>query len=218
MSNGCRDRLSPREKRKLRVREDILEAALDLFAEKGFYAVTMQEVAERAEVAVGTLYNFFESKEDLYRRLVVEHGRKVFACLRKQLASGPDDVLELLHQHIATGWRQLSSDQRILKLFLTETQGARFSVKVRLDPDLASDFESLTDELAQVMERGIREGVLRPVGGRNLALMLQGLLHSFFVEWLKNPEAEQADRNVDLIMDLFCHGALVQRGAGDGQA
>lgn len=209
--NETAEHLSRREKRRLQVREDILDAALDLFAERGFYAVTMQEVADRAEVAVGTLYSFFDSKEDLYRRIVVEHGRKVFSHLRRQLASGSDDVLALLRRHVAAGWEQLSADQRILKIFLAETQGARLSVKVRLDPDLASEYEKLTDELAKVMERGIQQGVLRAVGGRNLALMLQGISHSFFVEWLKNPTPEGASCNVEQILDLFCHGALANK-------
>ena len=46
--------------------------ALDLFSQKGYHNVSMQEIAEKAEFAIGTLYKFFQNKEDLYKALVLE--------------------------------------------------------------------------------------------------------------------------------------------------
>lgn len=51
---------------------EILEAALDLFAEKGFAATKLTEVAERAGVSKGTVYLYYESKEALFKALVKE--------------------------------------------------------------------------------------------------------------------------------------------------
>jgi len=51
-------------------RQEILAAALDLFSEKGFHTVSMQQVAEKAGFAVGTLYNFFSGKEELFAALM----------------------------------------------------------------------------------------------------------------------------------------------------
>jgi len=200
--------LSRRERRKLQLRDEILDAALDLFAEKDFYAVTMQEVADRVEVGVGTLYNFFASKEDLYEQLVLEHARSLFVVLQDQLADRGRDTLELVSEYVACGWRLLSSDSRVLKLYLAVTQGARFSVRLRLDPEIKQNFDLLTDDLASLMDRAVEEKLFRPVGGRNLALMLQGISHSFFLEWIRNPDPAAVDSNVAMILDLFCHGAL----------
>ncbi|MCI5131850.1 MAG: TetR/AcrR family transcriptional regulator, partial [Candidatus Electrothrix sp. EH2] len=63
---------SRREREKQRQRKDMLEAAEQLFAEKGYHNASMQEIAEQAEFAVGTLYKFFKNKEDMYRALMVE--------------------------------------------------------------------------------------------------------------------------------------------------
>ncbi len=58
----------PRGKRienKERTRQAILRAALDLFAEKGFYQTTTRAISRKAKIAEGTLFNYFETKEDL---------------------------------------------------------------------------------------------------------------------------------------------------------
>jgi AcrR family transcriptional regulator len=202
--------LCRREKRRLQLREEILDAALDLFAEKGFYAVTMHEVADRAEVGVGTLYSFFASKEDLYRQLVVEYARSIFAILREVLADSETDPKKILEDFVATGWTLLSSDYRVLKLYLTETQGVRFSMRLQLYPELKKEYERLTSDLEVFMARGVDEGLFRPVGEGNLALMLHGISHAFFMDWLRDPTSEAVDENIRLILDLFYRGALAE--------
>ncbi len=62
--------LPRRERERLRQREELLTAALDLFSEKGYHNVSMHEIAQRAEFAVGTVYKFFRNKEDLYKALI----------------------------------------------------------------------------------------------------------------------------------------------------
>ena len=209
--------ISRREKRKLQLQEEILDVALELFSEKGFHTVSMQEVANRAEVGVGTLYNFFASKEDLYQQLVLGHARDLFQALQKLLAEERKDSLEIVRDYVASSWGMLSSDFRVLKLYLAVTQGARFSLRFRLNPEIKKGFDQLTENLAAVMERAVAEKSFRPVGGRNLALMLQGISHSFFLNWLQNPDIATVDRNVETILDLFYGGAL-DKGPNQGQA
>ena len=81
-------RLSRREKEKNRHKEEILGAALRLFSEKGFHNVSMQEIAEESEFGVGTLYNFFESKDALFEELMTstaEHVKREFT----EILEGP---------------------------------------------------------------------------------------------------------------------------------
>jgi AcrR family transcriptional regulator len=69
-----------RERKKARTRTLIAETAMDLFAARGFDAVTVAEVAEAAEVGASTVFNYFPTKEDLFydrRRDVVEHLSRV---------------------------------------------------------------------------------------------------------------------------------------------
>lgn len=68
----------------------ILDAALELFAEKGYEAASIREICERAGITRPTLYYFFESKEGLYRALVAEATREFERTVGEGLASAPD--------------------------------------------------------------------------------------------------------------------------------
>ena len=72
----------PRKKREyLQHRKEVLQAALKLFSEKGFHAVTMQEIAKEAEFAVGSLYKFFPNKEELYKAIILDLSKKFHSVL-----------------------------------------------------------------------------------------------------------------------------------------
>jgi len=65
-------KLPRREREKLRQRQEILTAALGLFSEKGYHNVSMQEIAETAEFATGTLYKFFQNNLPFVRLFLAE--------------------------------------------------------------------------------------------------------------------------------------------------
>jgi AcrR family transcriptional regulator len=73
--------LSRRERKKLETRQALLEAALALFREKGYRATTVEEITERADVAKGTFFNYFASKEALLDDLSVWHVERLRARL-----------------------------------------------------------------------------------------------------------------------------------------
>ena len=84
-------KLSRKEKDKLRHREEILEAALLLFSSKGFHTVSMQDIASESEFGVGTLYNFFESKEQLFVELMKAGIEKIGQLLIPILDSNQEE-------------------------------------------------------------------------------------------------------------------------------
>jgi len=83
------DRAS-RAERKVRSRRQILDAARDVFFRDGFMAANLDEVAEKARVAKGTLYRYFESKADLYVAVLADNGAR-FTQKMKQESSSPDE-------------------------------------------------------------------------------------------------------------------------------
>ena len=91
--------LPRREREKLRQRQEMLAAALDLFAQKGYHNTSMHEIAEKAEFAIGTLYKFFQNKEDLYKALVLEQCDQFEDAITRAIAE-PDDAVEKLRNYI----------------------------------------------------------------------------------------------------------------------
>ena len=91
--------LPRKERERLRHRQEILAAAMRLFAEKGFHDVSMQEIAAKAEFATGTLYKFFTSKEALFDELTHNCGQRIVGDLTVIL-DGPGDEVDRLRTFI----------------------------------------------------------------------------------------------------------------------
>ncbi len=62
--------LPRRERRKIQKKEELLEEAKAVFAEKGFLSTSIENIAEHADISVGSIYNFFKNKDDLYVQVV----------------------------------------------------------------------------------------------------------------------------------------------------
>lgn len=81
--------LAPKRRRGLLRVAAILEAAEQLFAEKGYEAATMTEIAARSQTAIGSLYRFFPNKQVLADALLADYVEKVFACLDRIAVEAP---------------------------------------------------------------------------------------------------------------------------------
>lgn len=111
----------PVRRRKHARPQELLEAALSLFIEKGFTATRADEIAERAGVTKGTLYLYFDGKEHLFTDLIAEHFFCAFPFERDEgLSAGM--VTETL-KGVVTAWRSALIDGRmggVVKLVFTE--------------------------------------------------------------------------------------------------
>ena len=88
--------------KKLDKRSEIIQAALDLIVEHGFHGTSMAMVAEKADVGVGTIYHYFESKDALIKELYQELEQKVMVTLR-----GGDPISKPIKERFIHLWTVL---------------------------------------------------------------------------------------------------------------
>ncbi|MGH7269244.1 MAG: TetR/AcrR family transcriptional regulator [Polyangiaceae bacterium] len=160
-------------------RERILDAAVRVFAKKGFYATRVSEVAKAAGVADGTIYLYFKSKDDLLVSLF-EH------CVERLL-----DYLETELPLVASSARKL---QRIIELQLGLLEGERdlaevVTVILRQSTKLmkeyaAPKFTSYLDAIARIVAEGQAAGELRKDISPHLAARaIFGALDAITMTW-----------------------------------
>jgi AcrR family transcriptional regulator len=202
-------KLSRREREKLSHRRQVLAAALELFSEKGYHNVSMHEIAESAEFAIGTLYKFFKNKEDLYKALMMEKAEEFHRILNGVLSKN-DDILTIIRSYIAAKSSIFANSIATLRLYFAETRGASFNIKAGLDQDIRKLYDELVEKLASVLEKGIRANVLREVNPYYLAVALEGLTNAFLFCWLEDPDRHPYEANVPLITELFLRGCLAK--------
>ncbi len=201
------EKLSRRDREKLRCRSEMLAVAMELFSEKGYHSVSMHEIAARAEFSIGTLYKFFKNKEDLYKALMMEKAAEYHRILMDVL-SKETDVLTIIKDYIANKVSIFTNNTAILRLYFAEIQGASFNFKAGLDQDMHRLHNEIVERLASVLEKGVREKVFREVNPYYLAVALDGLTRSFLFCWLDDPVKHPYEAQVPLITELFLKGCL----------
>jgi len=179
-----------------RKREQILDAALGLFAHEPFQAVTMERVAGRAGVAKGTLYLYFSSKEELYLGILSD-GLENIARQYQQSVVADADVCARLCGAIDTSFRFYSERRDFLKLVATE------------EPRLAEARNRLIQQwrsrgsafFTNLIEEGIASGAFAPVDARVATLMILGGIRSVLLFYSgRRPVAELSRDFVKLIL------------------
>ena len=150
-----------RQRRKEARPQELLDAALSLFVEKGFVATRSEEVAARAGVSKGTLYLYYPSKEELLKAVIRQQLSSEIAAgaLEAERFVGPSSTL--LTEVLAQWWQRVfdSPASGVFKLVITEVRGfpeiAEFYVKEVIEPG-----ERL---IGDIIQRGIDRGEFRPL-------------------------------------------------------
>jgi TetR/AcrR family transcriptional regulator len=116
---------SPRRERRKEARPgELLDAALDLFVEKGFSATRADEVAARAGVSKGTLFLYFQSKEDLFKAVVRENIANNFPTWEEELQTFNGSSADMLRYAMVSWWERIGKTRAsgIAKLVMSEAQ------------------------------------------------------------------------------------------------
>lgn len=90
------------ERRKARTRAGLLAAARELFAAQGVQRTTVAEIAEHADIAIGSFYNYFRTKEELLDALLEEELTKQLRALQARQAKveDPAEKISIAHRHL----------------------------------------------------------------------------------------------------------------------
>ncbi|MBL8340681.1 MAG: TetR/AcrR family transcriptional regulator [Rubrivivax sp.] len=216
------EELPSRQRRKEARPQELLDAALALFVEKGFAATRAEEVAQRAGVSKGTLYLYYPSKEELFKAVVRQNLGALIAEGQEAVAQYEGATGDLLVFLMMTWWGRVGGTpvSGIHKVVVAE---------VRNFPDLAQFYadEVITPAdalICSAIQRGIDRGEFRPVPLHETALALMApviflALHHHSVGACPVHGCAQVDPAATLRvhLDLVLRGLQV-RGAGEGQA
>jgi TetR/AcrR family transcriptional regulator len=204
--NGIK--ISRREREKERQRQEMLESALDLFAGKGYHNVTMHEIAEKADFAIGTLYKFFKNKEDLYKALMLQKSEEFNGAIRKAI-EGPEDEMDKLRNYVKTKGELFRAHLPAIRLYFSEAHGESFDLMAGLDSAIRKRRRATQEIIASIFAGGIKKKRFRGIADPHaLAVALDGITTAFLFEWLEDPEGHPYPDDPDKILDILGKGLV----------
>jgi TetR/AcrR family transcriptional regulator, fatty acid metabolism regulator protein len=184
-------------------RDAILRAAIDTFAERGYFHAQVADVARAAGVAAGTVYLYFKSKDDLlisiFERSMrdgLSRGREAVA----NLADPPERLRRLARGHLA----RLGNDRNLAIVFQVELrQSTKFME--RFSSTLLRDYLGL---IREAIADGQRQGLFRSdIKPTSAAKMLFGALDEMATNWILSKRRYSLEAEADEVVDFFLDGA-----------
>lgn len=184
-------------------RAAIMEAALDVFSERGFPDAQMREIAGRAGVAVGTLYNLFKSKEDLYSALLREHAFELGAAISEWL-SQDRPPLQILVDYLDLKARLLRENRKLLKLYIAGAGFAFGAFTSGLPQDIRKAQLRLLEAGAEVFRSAMDQGHINPrLNCFELAVGFENFMNGFVQLDLEFPDQHPFEAKIPGIIETF---------------
>jgi len=200
-SNEPRWRRLPEERPR-----QILNAALEIFGERGLAAARLDDIAKRAGLSKGTIYLYFPNKEELFREMVRQLIVSQIEATERELDSAAGTATDALIHFMRMYWGFVRSDKFAPLFRLIHSE-------IRNFPDLASFYsEEVTARghrlVASIIQRGIDSGEFRTVDSAVAARMLMAplLIHGVWCGHREcfAPVAKKSDAQViDEIIDFY---------------
>src|SRR6185295_15821485 len=167
--------------------QQIIEAAVRVFARKGYYNSRVSDIAREAGIAAGTIYLYFRTKDDILVTLFREKMAQFVGSLRKAIADEPHAVAKL---------------SRLIRLHVELRQGQKF-FRGASSHEIGSYFALI----ASVLDEGVAEGRFRaglPVKVATKALF--GAMDQMATSWVLGKRGYRLAETADALADIFLRG------------
>jgi len=185
----------------------ILDAAISVFAEQGFFQSTIAQIAKEAGVADGTIYLYFKNKDDILVQFYQYKTRQIFERFREAV-SKPATAEEKLRCLIRVHLQEFQKDRNMAIVYQAETHQNR-----TLGTELIKEMSKMyRDIISEVVELGQEEGTIR----RDLYMglvkrFINGAVDEVINSWIHSGGKYDLVTMADPLVDLFITGIGVNR-------
>jgi AcrR family transcriptional regulator len=193
-------------------RQSLLESAKAVFSEKGYHLAKIEDIVERAGVARGTFYLYFENKRATFGEILDDLIRRLRVAILRVDPTGPihAQVLKNVERAVAI----LLDDPHLARILLTHGAGA--------DPEFEERLASFYDAIARMLEDALRlgqlMGIVRPCDARLAAYACLGATKEVFHRIAVIGELDPRSDFAEQLLSQSLYGLLIRDGAGSAAA
>lgn len=192
--------------------ESILTTANKMFARYGLKKTSIDDIARKARVAKGTIYNYFGSKDEVYLGVLRREAKEIVKNIRTEVdqAKSPQDKLIVFGhaklRHMREAINLLNLEKEGMEKFLPEAKAIREEY-----------LEQEVEVIESILKEGLRKGVFQI---RNVALTAKAICYAllgFELNWLIHESGEKVDDHLNQLADILFYGIMTRKPVEAGQ-
>jgi AcrR family transcriptional regulator len=181
---------------------EILEAARRVFARKGFSGATMDDIAEAAGVAKGTLYLYFPSKRKVYLAALKRGFIRLIEETERNVEAAPT-AAEKIRAFITTRIRDAEENRNFVRIYHAEFGNTG---PPHLDKELRSLYLRQAQTLETVLREAAVEGQIRPIRADAAAVIVYEMTRGLVMQRLLGWSTATAEQDIDFLFELIWKG------------
>jgi len=182
--------------------QQIIEAAVRVFARRGYYNSRVSDIAREAGIAAGTIYLYFKTKDDILVTLFRDKMAEFVDALRKAIANEPDaasKVRRLVWLHFS----RLEEDPELAEVLQVELRQGQKFFRGASGQEIGAYFALI----ASVLEEGVSEGRFRSgVSVKVATKMLFGAMDQMATSWVLGKRGYRLVATASAVADIFLQG------------
>jgi AcrR family transcriptional regulator len=207
VTDGTRARRRPAtsDQQKSQRRDEIIAAAKKVFARNGFHDTTIADIAKEAELAYGSVYWYFDSKDDLFRQLIAveEYGLRTHVAVALAKSGTQFGFAEApFRASLRATFEFFDANPATAKLLFRDA----YALDSRFDKQLGGVYERFIDDIASLVAAAQDRGDVLAAPPRLVAYMLTALIGHMAHRRLSTDDGISAAEAADLVVALVIKG------------
>jgi len=199
------DSIFYKRKRRRDYAAQILQAAEKLFAKKGFYPTTIDEIAKEAKSAKGTIYLYFDNKEDLFFS-VIETKLDLLLDKIQEAVKKPGLASQRIKTVISIHLKFLEENKNFFKVMQSFPEGLKKKLERKLKGRVVEKQSRYIEILDRLIQEAIERNEIKALDSKKLAVILMGIIHSLTVYWISRKGKKSLSTDKSLAWEVFWQG------------
>jgi TetR/AcrR family fatty acid metabolism transcriptional regulator len=183
-------------------RKSIIDAAIEVFSRNGFQNSTISEIAQKANVAEGTIYQYFRNKEDLFFSIPIDKTKEFYGELELHL-QGIKGSINKVRKFVWYYIHHLQANPEYARALMLEMRVNRNFIRTKT----YEAFRPMTHRILEIIEEGQEEGTIRKdVDMYTIRHLILGSLEHIVTRWVLKDEKYDLLAQYEDILKLIIPG------------
>jgi len=196
-----------RKEREFKQRKEyILESAEELFAEHGYENTSMAMIAEKSEFSVGSVYNLFPSKNDIYSNLLIGKLTNLYdgisLILKRDITS-----LEKIREVIEFNMNLIHRSEKFLIIYMNDVARYEWGLDSCIESSDKNLHLKVLDLIVKLIKEAQIDGFIRSdIDPEKTLLIFKKLTFAYLLDAVSKSDVFDVQKSVDEMYDIFLHG------------